>query len=83
MFLLMDATLGLALGLGLGLGIPIALVIGGFLGYWLASKTFKKQLKENPPITEKQIRMMYKQMGRTPTETQVKQIMKSFQKNAK
>ncbi len=82
MFLLMDA-LALGLGLGLGLGIPLALIIGGIIGYFIATKYFKKQLKENPPITEKQIRMMYQQMGRKPTETQIKQIMKSFQKNAK
>ncbi len=82
MFLL-NSTLGLALGLGLGLGIPIALIIGGIVGYIVATKHFKKQLKENPPITEKQIRMMYQQMGRKPTETQVKQIMNSIKKNSK
>ncbi len=82
MFLL-NSTLGLALGLGLGLGIPFALVIGGIIGYMVATKYFKKQLKDNPPITEKQIRMMYQQMGRKPTETQVKQIMNSIKKNSK
>lgn len=75
--------MGLALGLSLGLGIPIALLIGAFIGYYLASKYFKKQLKENPPITESQVRMMYQQMGRKPTEKQVKQIMATFKKNTK
>lgn len=46
-------------------------------------KYFKKQLKDNPPITESQIRAMYQQMGRKPTEKQVKQIMATFKKNAK
>ncbi|WPL39497.1 YneF family protein [Malacoplasma iowae] len=75
--------LGLALGLSLGLGVPIALVAGLIIGYTLSRKYFKKQLKENPPITEAQIRMMYQQMGRKPTEKQVKQIMANFKKNTK
>ncbi|MGL4647487.1 MAG: YneF family protein [Mycoplasmoidaceae bacterium] len=73
----------LALGLGLGLGIPIALAIGGFIGYYFAMKQFKKQLKDNPPINEKQIRALYQQMGRKPTEKQIKQIIESFKKQAK
>lgn len=73
----------LALGLGLGLGIPLALIVGAVIGYFVAMKYFKKQLKDNPPITEQQIRTMYKQMGRTPNEKQIKQIMATFKKNAK
>ena len=46
-------------------------------------KHYKKQLKEKPPINEKQIRMLYQQMGRKPTEKQIKQIMESFKKQAK
>lgn len=76
-------NLDLILGLSLGLGIPIALLVGAAIGYYLAMKHFKKQLKSNPPITEDQIRAMYKQMGRTPTEKQVKQIMATFKKNTK
>ena len=38
----------------------------------------QKQLKENPPITEKQIRAMYAQMGRKPSEAQIRAIMKSM-----
>ena len=37
-----------------------------------------KQQKENPPITEKQIRAMYAQMGRKPSEAQIRAIMKSL-----
>lgn len=73
----------LILGLSLGLGIPIALIVGAFLGYMIAMKVFKKQLKNNPPITEKQIRTMYQQMGRTPTEKQIKQVMNAFKKSNK
>lgn len=73
---------GAIAGLAIGVGI-LCLLIGAALGYWFAMKTFKKQLKENPPITESQIRSMYKQMGRTPNEKQVKQIMETFKKNTK
>lgn len=70
----------LILGLSLGLGIPFALIIGGIIGYYVAMRYFKKQLKDNPPISEAQIRMMYQQMGRKPTEKQIKQIMETFKK---
>ena len=52
--------------------------LGGFLGFYFTRKTFLKQLKENPPINEKMIRAMYMQMGRKPSETQIRQIMKSM-----
>ena len=54
------------------------LVIGIFIGFRIAKRMFKKQMKENPPITEEQIRAMYAQMGRKPSESQVKQIMNNF-----
>ncbi|MEG0991796.1 MAG: YneF family protein [Malacoplasma sp.] len=72
----------LILGLSLGLGLPFALLIGGALGYYFSMKYFKKQLKDNPPINEQQIKMMYQQMGRKPTEKQVKQIMANFKKSS-
>lgn len=75
--------MALALGLSLGFGIPIALIIGGFIGYYVTLKIFKKQLKDNPPITEKQIIALYQQMGRKPTDKQVKQVMASFKRNSK
>ncbi len=61
------------------------LVIGGIIGaaisYYFTRKTFEKQLKENPPITEKQIRAMFMQMGRKPSEAQIKAVMKSMGQN--
>lgn len=54
------------------------LIIGGILGFFFTKRNFEKQLKENPPINEKMIRAMYMQMGRKPSETQIKQIMKSM-----
>ena len=52
--------------------------IGAIITFFVTKKTFEKQLKENPPITEKQIRAMYAQMGRKPSEAQIRAIMKSM-----
>ena len=54
-------------------------LIGGALGFYFTKRWFEKQLKENPPINEKMIRAMYMQMGRKPSEAQIKQIMKSME----
>ncbi len=54
------------------------LVVGGGLGFYFTRKHLEKQLKENPPISEKMIRAMFLQMGRKPSESQIKQIMKSM-----
>jgi uncharacterized protein len=64
-------------------GVPVALVIGLIVGFMWSSRMYKKQLKENPPISEKQIRMMYSSMGKKPSETQVRQIMKSIKDQGK
>lgn len=59
------------------------LVVGLVAGYFIAQAVFKYQLKKNPPINEKQIRVMLSSMGRKPSEAQVRQIMKSMQDQAK
>ncbi|WP_027334339.1 YneF family protein [Mycoplasma elephantis] len=70
-------------GIALLIIFPILFtVIGGICGFFIAKKMFEKQLKENPPITEKMIRVMFMQMGRKASEAQIKQIMRSMQ-NAK
>ena len=58
--------------------LVIGLLIGGALGFFFTRRYFEKQIKENPPITEKQIRAMYSQMGRKPSEAQIRAIMKSM-----
>ena len=58
--------------------LVIGLLIGGALGFFFTRIYFEKQIKENPPITEKQIRAMYAQMGRKPSEAQIRAIMKSM-----
>ncbi len=56
----------------------LGLAIGGALGFFLTRRYFEKQIKENPPINEKMIRAMYSQMGRKPSEAQIRAIMKSM-----
>lgn len=60
------------------LWIILGIVIGLIIGYFLARHLLEKQIKNNPPITEKMIRAMYLQMGRKASESQIKAIMKSF-----
>ncbi|MCI9292910.1 MAG: YneF family protein [Erysipelotrichaceae bacterium] len=57
--------------------VLVGLIIGGILGFYFTRKKFEKELRENPPINEKMIRAMFLQMGRKPSEAQIKQIMKS------
>lgn len=59
----------------------ITLVIGAIIGFVIAQKKFKKDLKENPPVTREQIKAMYQQMGRTPSESQINAVMEAMKKN--
>ena len=57
--------------------VLLGLAVGAFLGFYFTRKRFEKELRDNPPINEKMIRAMFLQMGRKPSEAQIKQIMKS------
>ena len=54
------------------------LLAGGVAGFFLARYFLKKQIQKNPPINEKMIRTMFAQMGRTPSEKQVREIMRNM-----
>ncbi|MDD4001020.1 MAG: YneF family protein [Bacilli bacterium] len=54
------------------------LIAGGVIGFFIARKVFSNYLEKNPPVNEKMIRVMMQQMGRTPSEKQVRQIMASM-----
>ena len=54
------------------------LIVGFVIGVLISRKVTAKYLKENPPINENMIRIMYRQMGRTPSEKQIRQIMKAI-----
>ncbi|MDD3112763.1 MAG: YneF family protein [Candidatus Izemoplasmatales bacterium] len=56
----------------------VTLLVGLVVGFILARKYFKNYLEKNPPINEQMIRAMMSQMGRTPSEKQVRQVMASM-----
>lgn len=57
------------------------LIVGGIAGFFIARYIFQKQIRENPPVNEKMIRAMFRSMGRTPSEKQVREIMRSMNSN--
>ena len=61
--------------------VVVGLIIGGVAGFFGGRDKLKKQLKKNPPINEKMIRAMFMQMGRKPSEAQVRAVMKSMEQN--
>lgn len=57
------------------------LIVGGVAGFFIARYIFQKQIRENPPVNEKMIRAMFRSMGRTPSEKQVREIMRNMNSN--
>ena len=57
------------------IGVLVLVAVAGFFG---ARYFFKKQLEKNPPINEKMVRVMLTQMGRKPSEKQVREIMRQM-----
>ena len=58
--------------------VAIGLVPGLIIGFFIAKIFMEKYLKKNPPINEQMIRTMMIQMGRTPSQKQVNQVMKAM-----
>ena len=59
--------------------IIVLVIIGAGVGaFFLSRKLMQKELKKNPPVNEAMIRAMFQQMGRTPSEKQVRAVMKSM-----
>ena len=64
--------------IGIIIGVVVlALIAGFFAARWF----FKRQLAKNPPINENMIRAMFMQMGRKPSEAQIRAVMNSMKKN--
>ena len=61
------------------LWLVIGLIAGGLIGFLASRWHFKKELKKNPPINEKQIRAMLREMGQKPSEAKIRAIMKSME----
>ena len=62
--------------------VVIGIIIGAVIGFFVARKFMEKYLKKNPPRNEQMIKIMMSQMGRTPTQKQINQMMKAMN-NAK
>ena len=58
--------------------IVLTLLVGGAAGFFISRAWFKRYLEKNPPVNEAMIREMMRQMGRTPSEKQVRQILTSM-----
>ena len=56
------------------------LLVGGVAGFFLARFLLKREMQMNPPLNEKMIRVMFAQMGRTPSEKQIREIMRNMNK---
>ncbi|AAZ44011.1 YneF family protein [Mycoplasmopsis synoviae] len=57
----------------IGVGFAVAIVT-----FIYVKKLFEKQMRENPPISEKMIKVMFEQMGRPASQKQIKQVMNSM-----
>ena len=72
-----EVTLNIVVFVLLLLGL---LLVGGIAGFFLARYFLKREIQKNPPINEKMIRAMFAQMGRTPSEKQIREIMRNVNK---
>ena len=58
--------------------VVVTILIAAVITFFVTRKIFQNQLKKNPPINEAAIRAMMTQMGRTPSEKQVRAVMRSM-----
>ena len=61
--------------------LVLALIGGAVAGFFITRYIFQKQIKENPPVNEKMIRAMFRSMGRTPSEKQIREILRNMNSN--
>jgi uncharacterized protein YneF (UPF0154 family) len=54
------------------------LIVGLVIGFFVSRFVMQRYLKKNPPINEQMIKVMMSQMGRTPTQKQINQMMKAM-----
>ncbi|MCR4897971.1 MAG: YneF family protein [Acholeplasmatales bacterium] len=58
--------------------ILITIILAAVATFFITRKIFARQIQKNPPINEDMIRAMMTQMGRTPSEKQVRAVMRSM-----
>ena len=58
----------------------LVFVVGAVAGFFVAKHFMQKYLKQYPPINEEMIKALMSQMGRTPSQKQVNQMMKQMGK---
>jgi len=58
--------------------VLVLILVSAVVTFFVTRKIFQNQLKKNPPINEAAIRAMMTQMGRTPSEKQVRAVMRSM-----
>lgn len=61
--------------------LVLCLIVGLVGGYFGARAIIKKELQKNPPVNEQMIRAMFLQMGRKPSEAQIRAVLNSMKKN--
>ncbi len=59
----------------------ICLIVGAIIGFLIARKILGKYVEQSQQMEERQVRAMFKQMGRTPSEKQVRQVMQTMNAN--
>jgi uncharacterized protein len=58
-------------------------IVSAVATFFITRHFFQKQIEENPPINEDMIRAMYMQMGRKPSEAQIRAVMNNVNKHKK
>jgi uncharacterized protein YneF (UPF0154 family) len=61
--------------------LVLCVIGGGAAGFFGARAIIKKQMEKNPPVNEAMIRAMFQQMGRKPSEAQIRAVMNAMKKN--
>lgn len=59
----------------------LALILGLVGGFFGARAIIKREMAKNPPVNEQMIRAMFMQMGRKPSEAQIRAVLNSMKKN--
>ena len=60
------------------LSAPFSYAQAAIVTFFITRKLFARQLEKNPPVNEAMIRAMMTHMGRTPSEKQVRAVMRSM-----